>query len=328
YQVILEWRWPGREPQIGMTGIGLVAAVLVAGHAGWTYQDYFINWASRQDAQAEYRTDLANLARYIEAGDDSSPVVMCSIPIADLSPIEITHQQLYDDYLLHRRDLRIRYFDCTQSLVLANGGGEQRLIFPTQPYYERLPGPLLAWLRYAEPEEVPGVMPDHVLRLDVSQPLADQVGAFITTAPTAWPPEAGARLASLPVNFEANTAFLGYDVRDDVIRSTDWVELTTYWRMDGPPPNQDVTLFAHMLGTAQTIVLAQTDSLGVDIRSLQPRDVFIQYSLIQTPGGVSPGLYALSVGMYFPDSGLRLSAFEDGEDQADRLFLQRIEVRR
>ena len=100
--------------------------------------------------------------------------------------------------------------------------------------------------------------------------------------------------------------------------------MTTYWRLDGPPP-PEFTLFSHLLGTP-VVVIAQTDSLGVQIATFLPRDVFLQYSMIQTPGGMTPGLYSLSVGLYYPSTGKRLPAYENGEARADRLFLQRVEV--
>jgi hypothetical protein len=52
--------------------------------------------------------------------------------------------------------------------------------------------------------------------------------------------------------------------------------------------------------------------------------VFIQYSLLQTPAGISPGLYPVSVGLYLPSTGERLQAFEGETSRGDRLFLQRI----
>jgi hypothetical protein len=209
--------------------------------------------------------------------------------------------------------------------VLAEGGASQRLIFPRSHYYDDLPGPLLAWMRYSVEEEVPGVRPDVIRRLEVSDVLADQVGEFITTAPVAWPPEAGGdELAALPVRFSDSISFLGYQVRDDAIRRTDWIELTTYWRMDGPPPPR-LKMFAHMLGTPTTVI-AQDDRLGVRINTLQSRDVFLQHSMIQTRPGTTPGLYALSVGLYAPTSNQRLVIFDGETPRASRLYLQRVSV--
>ncbi len=319
-------RWLRDVPQLlAAAAISGLVGVLILGNAYLTYRDYFMIWPEKGDVRMAYQADLGVLARYLDTNDDPTPVSVCSFP-ADRSrdPFALSNRELLA-YLMHRRDRSIRYFDCTQSLILAEGGESQRLIFPRGHYYDHLPGPLLAWMRYAQDEGVPGIRPDVVMRLDASNVLADRAGAFITTAPTAWPPESGdIRLAELPVKFGDNIAFLGYTVRDDTLRPTDWIELTTYWRLDGPPP-PDLTLFAHMLSNP-VLVIAQADGLGVHVSGLQPRDVFLQYSMIQTPGGMAPGSYPLSVGMYFPDTGARLPILEGGSVRADRLFLQSIEV--
>ncbi len=297
----------------------LVVAVIALNFA-WTYRDYFLIWPTLGDVRLNYQADLGLLARYLDTSTDSTPVSVCSSPVdrAD-DPFALTNAELLS-YVMHRSDLPIRYFDCTQSLVIANGGESQRLIFPRGHYYDHLPGPLLAWMQYAQDEHVPGIRPDVVMRFEASQQVADYIGAFITTALTAWPTEANdPSLAQLPISFGYNIAFLGYDIQDTEIRPTDWVELTTYWRVDGPPP-AELNLFAHLL-SSPVVIIAQSDSLGADIRTLQVRDLFLQHSLIQTPPGMMPGSYVLSVGLYLPSTHQRLPAFANGLVKADRLFL-------
>lgn len=309
--------------ELAASAASAVVAFLILGIATRTYQDYFIVWPQLGDVRLNYQADLGVLARYLDTSKDSSPVSICTTPVDGTEAFAITNQELLG-ILMHRERMAIRYFDCTQSLVLANGGESQRIIFPRGHYYDHLPGPLLAWMRDAHDENVPGIRPDVVMRVDVSEQLADVAGAFITTAPTAWPPEAGSELVNLPVSFEGNITFLGYSVRDDTLKSTDWVEMTTYWRLDGPPP-RELTMFAHLLGEP-VVVIAQDDGLGVEISTLQARDVFLQYSMIQTPGSMAKSLYPLSVGLYWPSNSQRLDAFFKGESRANRLFLQRIEV--
>jgi hypothetical protein len=272
-----------------------------------------------------YQADLGLLAHYLDTSRDPTPISVCSTKVDPWGPpFTLSNEDLLS-YFMHRQNLPIRYFDCDQSLILANGGESQRLIFPRGHYYDHLPGPLLAWMRYASDERVEGIRPDVIMRIDVGRELADAAGAFTTTAPTAWAPETGeSRLAPLPVSFGHNVTFLGYTVRDLSIRPGDYVELTTYWRVDGPPP-PELTLFAHLLGSP-VVVLAQNDRLGVDITDLQVRDVFIQYSLIQTPAGTTPDLYPLSVGLYLPSSLTRLQVFENGIARSDRLFLERVAI--
>jgi len=313
--------------QAASSVIGLIVATLLAVNAGWTYRDYFLIWPSLDEVQTAYQAKLGRLAHYLDTSTDPTPVSVCSIPVGSRDePFALTNARLLD-ILMHRSMAGIRIFDCTQSLVIADGGESQRIIFPRSRYYEHLPGPLLAWMRYAEDEGVPGIGPDVVMRLEVSDELADYAGAFITTALTAWPPEAQATgLAPLPLSFGYNVTFLGYEIRDEQVRAGDWVEVTSYWRMDGPPP-PEVWQFMHMLGNP-VVIVAQDDGLGVNTGTLQVRDVFLQHSMIQTPTGLAAGPYPLSLGLYFPQTGERLPAFVDGNAIADRVFLRSITIAR
>jgi 4-amino-4-deoxy-L-arabinose transferase-like glycosyltransferase len=313
-----------RRDELALAG-GVVVALLIGGSAIWNFRDYFIRWPALGDVRLNHQADLGLLAHYLDTSQDPTPISVCSTPVDwTADPFALSNKDLLS-YFMHRHNLPIRYFDCDQSLILANGGESQRLIFPSGHYYDHLPGPLLSWMRYAENEYVEGIRPDVIMRLDVGQQLADIAGAFTTTAPTAWAPETGeSRLAPLPVSFGYNVTFLGYIVRDLSIRPGDYVELTTYWRVDGPPP-PELTLFTHLLGSP-VVVLAQNDRLGVAISELQVRDVFLQYSLIQTPTGTTSGLYPLSVGLYLPSSGTRLQVFENGVARSDRLFLERVTI--
>ncbi len=321
-------RLSGRSLRVILTGIGGLVAALIAFNAGWTYRDYFLLWPTLGDVRLNYQADLGVLAHYLDTSPDPTPVSICSTPVdRGAEPFGLSNAELLS-YLMHRDDLPIRYFDCTQSLVIANGGESQRLIFPRGHYYDHLPGPLLKWMRFAHDETVPGIRPDVIMRFEAGDEVADAMGSFVTTAPTAWPPETGVRrLAELPLSFGYNVTFLGYELRDDTIRPGDWVELTAYWRLDGPPP-PDLTMFAHMLGNP-VVIVAQDDGLGVQIDTLHVRDIFIQHNLIQSPGGLAAGDYPLSIGLYFPpDPSNRLPAFENGSAIADRVFLRSVTVER
>ena len=313
------------NPATVRSGFALIATTLVAATAFFTFRDYFLIWPTLGDVRLNYQADLGVLAHYLDTSDDPTPISICSTPVDRAAdPFAQTNEELLK-YLMHRHNLPIRFFDCNQSLIIANGGDSQRIIFPRGHYYDHLPGPLLRWMQFAQDEQVPGIRPDVVMRFEASQAIADQAGAFITTALTAWPPEANATgLANLPISFGYNIAFLGYQIRDEDLRPGDWVELTTYWRVDGPPP-PEMTQFAHMLGNP-VVIVAQNDSLGVEINTLQVRDIFLQHSLIQSPGGLAAGPYTISVGLYIPSTGDRLPAFQDGQEISNRLFLQSVNI--
>jgi hypothetical protein len=305
--------------------IALMVVAILGANTIWTFYDYFERWPLLGDVCLDYQADLGLLAHFLDTTHDPAPVSICVKPLpSDAGPFDLSNDQLLG-YFMHRTEFPLNYFDCSQSLLLINGGETQRLIFPRGHYYDSLPGPLLAWMRYATDEQPAGIRPDVVMRLNSATQIADQAGAFITTAPVAWPPESGEfRLALLPVPFENNVTFLGYTIRDTVLHPGDYVELTTFWRLDGPPP-PSATLFVHLLGSP-VVVLAQSDILGVDISSLHTRDVFMQYTLIQVPKEITPGLYPLSVGLYIPGTSQRLQVYEEGTPRGNRLFLQRITI--
>jgi hypothetical protein len=315
----------GRAARGLAAGVGALAGLLIAANAMWTYRDYFVVWPQLAEVRQNYEADLSALAHYLDTDTDPTPIAVCAPPVdRQEHPFALSNDQLLN-YVMHRHDLNLRYFDCTQSLLFINGGETERMIFPRGHYYDEMPGPLLTWLAGAVSEPVPGVSPDSALRINVSHRLADTAGAFTTIAPVAWPPESGEfRLAPLPISFGHNVTFLGYSIRDDTLRPADYLELLTYWRLDGPPP-AELTMFAHLLGNP-VVVLAQNDNLGVNIAQLQTRDVFIEYSLLQTPAGISPGLYPVSVGLYLPSSDERLNAFEGSIARGNRLFLKRITI--
>lgn len=317
----LQRRWKSLVPG---TLFNLVFFALVAGNAAWSYRDLFLRWPLLGDVRLNYQADIGLLAHYLDTSPDSSPISICVTP-ADRSedPFALPNDQLLT-YFMHRTTLPIRYFDCTQSLVLAQGGESQRIIFPNGYYYD-LPGPLLPWLQGSHDERVPGIRPDIIRRVEVGQELADRAGAFITTAPTAWPPEAGGpEFMMLPARLSDGIAFLGYELRDNSVRRGDWVEVVTYWRMDGRPPHS-LRLFAHLLSDP-TVVVAQDDRLGIYVHTLQPRDVFLQYSMIQTRSGTLPDAYTLSVGLYVPQTGGRLSIYDGDVARANRFYLQPVTI--
>jgi len=302
----------------------LAAAALVLGNGIWSYRDLFIRWPRLGDMRLNYQADVGLLAHYLDTSRDPSSVVICTMPVDRSEDVFALPNDVLLGYFMHRTTLPIRFFDCSQSLVIAEGGASQRIIFPRGHYYD-LPGPFLAWLQGSRDEPVPGIRPDIIRRVEIEDELADHVGAFITTVVVSWPPESGGPEAlPLPARLSDSVAFLGYEVRDASIRRGDWVEVVTYWRMDGLPPHE-LRLFAHLLGDP-TVVIAQDDRLGVQMDTLRPRDVFLQYNMIQTRAGTLPGDYTLSVGLYVPATGRRLPIYDGDEARANRFYLQPITI--
>lgn len=302
----------------------VISLSVVAVTLGLTVYTLHFVWANLPGVEVAYGAETGQIARFLDAQSDDLPVSVCSLPVDRTEDaFALTNAELLD-LLMHRQRTDLRVFNCTQSIVLAEGGAAQYFIFPRGHYYDFLPGALLGWMALADSVTLEHVSPDVVIRMDVQEQLANEVGAFITTSLTLWPPEEGSReFAELPVEFEGNVTFMGYEVRDPQLQGSDLLEIVTYWRLDGPPPPQ-VTMFAHLLDNP-VVVLAQEDTIGVQTATLQSRDVFVQYNRVRLPESLEPGLYPVSVGMFFTETGERLTALDEGEPRANRLFLQRVE---
>jgi hypothetical protein len=106
---------------------------------------------------------------------------------------------------------------------------------------------------------------------------------------------------------------LGYDLQPQVVTPGEALHLTLYWRaVDAPDGNYKV--FNHVVG-ADGSLAGQQDGLpggGVVLSSeWVPGEVVVDQYHIQVQEGSPPGEYTLYTGMYQPDDGLRLPAWDE-----------------
>jgi len=87
---------------------------------------------------------------------------------------------------------------------------------------------------------------------------------------------------------------------------------TLYWRTDQPVPN-DYTVFAHLLAADGTPV-TQKDSPPLNddwpTSAWIPGQVVVDARQFDLPAGLTPGLYALRLGLYERETGARLGAYQ------------------
>jgi hypothetical protein len=308
--------------------LGGLVVLLVVGNSLWTARDTFLLWPQNGVVRFDYQSDVAAVARYLDTSGDPSPVGLCVTPPAGEGDTFAVPSDVLLDYFMHRSNLSIRRFDCRQTLVLAQNGVSQRIIFLHGHYYDDLPGPLLAWMQYGEEEVIPGVPPGVVRRLEAGEELDVFLRSVAGSVPLAWPPEAsgGPGPTALPATFTDNLQLEGYRVRDDFLLPGEVPEVTTYWRLTGPAP-QRLQLFAHLRGRPGEIVAAQ-DAWGADVSSLQPDDIIVQYNLLQPTAAGEPesDTYRLAIGLYVPGTEHRLRVLDGGIPRSDRLLLQQVEI--
>ncbi len=318
--------WGARRPTLRRAAPWLLA-LLVAGNLLWTVTDLFGVWPARQDVRTAYRASRGLLAHYLDRTAARLPTVVCSPQLLDTA-VQPGDPNLLD-LMMQRENAPLRYVDCANGLIIANGGQRQQFAFTDLSIYDRMFGVLRSWLHGRPLIPVPGLDPYSVRELNVERQLQNTVGRLLTTAPTGWAPESpgGAGPVQLPARFGGNITFLGYVMEGDLRYGPgDVIPVLTYWRVDGPVPH-DLRIFTHLLSDPAAIV-AQSQAINVLTPTLRNRDVFLQVSYIVLPQSIPAGSYDVSIGAFQAESGLRLPVFDGERVRGDRLFLHQVTVTR
>ncbi len=301
---------------------GLV--VIIGGNVIWAARDLFQIWPGLPEMQTIYSTRYGQLAHYLDQTAGDIPTVICDSQLNDVANDELSGADLML-LMMNRKTAELRFADCGSSLIFVNGGGQQQIILPEPDLLAKMPSYLYNWMTLGE--VVAGLPIDSVVRLDVSQTLADTIGRFTTTAPAGFAPDAPGEggLATPPVRFGGNIAFLGYEQTGEGTYPPGGIVTTiTYWRVDGEVP-PDLRLFTHILSDP-TVIAAQNDTISVDVRQLQSRDIFIQIMFVPLPITTLPGTYTISVGAYTASNDERMPVLDNDQPRGNRLFLGQITV--
>lgn len=305
----------------GFMRVALVALVLF--NIGWTVNDLFIRWPTLPEVQTAYHARAGQLAHHLDLTAESVPTVICTPTLTAAAPSsEISNISLVA-LMMHRKYAPFRYADCGTGMVFTEGGALQQVILPDEGMLANIHPYLRDWLiegEIASPATAPA---GAVITMDVSQPLADKIGAFTTTALVGFAPESpgGAVDVYPPVTFGGNLAFLGYETEGNIIYPPGSIVTSiTYWRVDGVIP-ADVRLFTHILSDPVNIV-SQRDTISVSPPQLQPRDVFVQITFVPLRPSTPSGDYQVSIGAYQDSDKRRLEVLSQGLSQGTRLFLR------
>ncbi|MCC6615475.1 MAG: glycosyltransferase family 39 protein [Anaerolineae bacterium] len=314
--------------QSGRLAFGVILILLLGFNLQWTWRDLFGEWRALPTVQTAYHERLGALARYLDGTSLTTPSLICTPEL--YPPDDAMH--LVDAQIMvlmmHQVDAPLRYADCGSALVLADGGNQQQIVFLEPDGLERVNPYLAQWIDQGAilTEDAP---PNAVIKLDVSQSLADTIGRFTTTATASFAPETGNAdtIAETPIRLGGNITFLGYDrVTTDAYAPGAVIPVYTYWRVDGQVP-MDLRFFTHLLSDP-AVIAVQADTIGVRADLLELRDVIIQATFLQLPFTIPEGDYLLSTGAYERNRGTRLGVFDGDQLRGDRLFIGTITVAR
>ncbi len=109
-----------------------------------------------------------------------------------------------------------------------------------------------------------------------------------------------------------SVALVGYDLDESLLRAGDTLELSLYWRALARL-QQDYTVFVHLSGQDERIwsqVDSQPQRGNYPTSSWNVGELVTDTYELHLPPGVPVGAYRLWVGMYSPESRVRLAVFE------------------
>jgi hypothetical protein len=227
-------------------------------------------------------------------------LAQCTVPVAPLTPRVAAEG-------FGRDDLRLAYFDCTQSWLYPAGG--------------RVPGWYALHRATALVDDcfigrqLGGAHLSYEQRADRASP------AFTIYEQPVTPP--GAACVADPLPLDGPLSFLGYTAPQRV-RPGDTVEIETCWRVTALT-QRPLSLMLHLIGPEGTPAVVG-DGLGVPQESWQVGDVLVQRHRLAVPADAPVGDYALYSGAYWLDTLERWSVLAQDEPVGDRVALSPIAV--
>jgi hypothetical protein len=240
--------------------------------------------------QFVWQQALTEAAGFLDSSTETGPVAVGGWTPETMDPPTM-------DLTLKREDLKLRYFDPQQSLLLPNqkNGQLSRIVLP-------------AVLPLA-----PGL--ETVLGEISNGPTS--LGNFLYY-------ELPGRTSSRPqypgeTLFDEEIRFIGYQtvssgenmqIAGDSTDEADEIQLITFWRVE-EATTEPRRIFLHVVSAIDNKIITQDDALGAPSQYWQPGDVILQQHTLVLP--VNSGPYDLRLGIYNPLSGRRLVT-DDGKN--------------
>jgi len=253
-------------------------------------------------------------------------LAQCAVPVASLTPqdVEMGFGRDVDE-------LRLAYFDCTQSWLYPDGGASagwyvlhREVAAGGHPFVEQQASQAKLSFEQRIPSDTP---PLTILEWSPAQPVipanAGIPPAPVWVAPAEGPPQQavdeGTPVAP-PVPLDGPLTFLGYET----LSTGEGVTLLTWWQVTAAP-SRPFSLMGHLLDEHGRPV-AVGDGLGVSLDQLRVGDVLVQRHDLALPSDAPAGQYWLQTGVYWLDTLERWPVLVAGAAAEDRIVLTPLEV--
>jgi hypothetical protein len=228
-------------------------------------------------------------------------LAQCTVPAPPLTPQAATEGFGSDD-------LRLAYFDCTQSWLWPTGGEAPG----SYALHGRLDGDEDPFVHQA----LASARLSYRQRVDSASPAFDLYEQPVAPLP------AGCDGTPLPLG--GPLEFLGQISPRDPAQMGDTVEITTCWRVTALP-GRPLSLMLHVVGPGGAPLLVG-DGLGVPTENWRVGDVILQRHRLTLPVGASVGAYQVYTGAYWLDTLERWPVVVESEPAGDRITLSPLSV--
>lgn len=305
------WRWMGL----------LLAAGVITFHGTLSCYAYFVTWARAPEVRELHQGGITAVARELDVHDQPGPVAIGAPYVNTWHP----WNTVAFDLALRREDLSVRWFNPGGGWVWPAGTGPTTYYFPTDPLGPQTFDPALEKLFAADATLLP-TPGDDFASFRIGNPAAlEERLKGLAEPPLAWPPElAHLSPPTLPLNFDRRLALLGVEPQEVTASPGGQLRLVTYWEVlvaNSTP----VVAFVHLTSDGQDI-WGQQDWLDVRPAGLQPGDRFAQVHLVPVRPETPPGTYYVQLGLYSPETLIRLPITTGTEITADRVWVAQTQV--
>ena len=299
----------------------LVAAVLLGFHGSLSAYAYFVTWANAPEVRQLYQGGVSAVAQDLDAREPPGAVVVGAPYVSRWHPWNV----LGFDLALRRDDLAVRWFNPGGAWIWPAGTDPVTYYFPIDPLGVQGFHPGLQALFMADATLLPGAGADFtVFRTTHPEALEERLDA-VDDALLAWPPDL-AHLPSpeLPLAFGDRFELLGTDLLEEGVGAGGEVRLITYWEVRSADP-APVVAFVHLTSDGYDI-WGQQDWLDVRPAGLLPGDRFAQVHVVPVDLETPPGRYRAQLGLYNPDTLMRLPIATGADVVADRVWVEDVVV--
>lgn len=260
--------------------IGLLFLLFIL-NIGRTWRSIFQIWPANGEVQFVWQQALTDAAGYLDASTDDCPVAIGGWTPDTMDPptMELT---------LRREDLSLRHFDPGRAVIIPGDGSASA----GDDIVSRILHPTALPLHPALSQELASLGVD-----------GQSLGTFT------YYEVPGSVMKSFDTRPEATFGEEITLLSHDLITGADSLELIAVWRVQRPADGER-RIFFHLLDEAGNIA-AQDDGLGAPAKFWQAGDIIIQHHAVKLP--VSPGYIEARLGVYDPQSGVRLLTGEGAD---------------